>query len=149
MMVSGEGTERPCASEDLGQKEETVDGTAVDEGVFDSPDPEKAQPTREHHSPEMPTKSQMQEHKITHCFDRSWCDECVEAFGRERPHTSTGNERRILVHVDYLFLTSRGLKSRDALEPDENLLSQTVAVAYWRHQVPLCPRSGAERAVGR
>ena len=90
MMVNGEGTERPCASEDSGHKEETAVGKAVDEGVFDSPGPEEAQPTREQRSPEMPTKSQMQEHKITHCPYRSWCDECVEAFGRERPHTSTG-----------------------------------------------------------
>ena len=54
-------------------------------------------------SPTLPSQSERMEHRITHLPYRSWCDECVEAFGRERSHRSTGLDERVfpLVSVDY------------------------------------------------
>ena len=119
----------PCADEIREQKGEVGAG---EDDVFESPDPEEAQPTREQKSPDMPSASDVSEHKVTHCPYRSWCDECVEAFGRERQHhSSDGKTRRIpRIHSDYLFLTPKGLKKREELDPDEIEASQTVIVAY-------------------
>ncbi len=37
-------------------------------------------------APNMPSKAEREEHEITHCPYRSWCDVCVKAMGREEPH---------------------------------------------------------------
>ena len=62
-------------------------------------------------SPTLPSQSERMEHRITHLPYRSWCDECVEAFGREHSHRSTGVDERVfpLVSVDYMFLSPKGL----------------------------------------
>ena len=80
----------------------------------------------------MPSESEIREHKITHCPYRCWCDECVEAFGRERPHfAGRGSERCVpVVHVDYLFWTARGFVTKDDMTPDERADALTVVAAY-------------------
>ena len=66
-------------------------------------------------SPTLPSQSERMEHRITHLPYRSWCDECVEAFGRERSHRSTALDERVfpLVSVDYMFLSPKGLILKD------------------------------------
>ena len=66
-------------------------------------------------SPTLPSHSERMEHRITHLPYRSWCDECVEAFGRERSHRSTALDERVfpLVSVDYMFLSPKGLILKD------------------------------------
>ena len=54
-------------------------------------------------SPTLPSLSERMEHGITHFPYRSWCDECVEAFGRERAHRPAALDERVFppVSVDY------------------------------------------------
>ena len=76
----------------------------------------KIEPRRVAPTPDTPTASQRAEHETTHIPYRSWCDHCVEAFGRERGHLAHGHDggRRIpLISMDYLFVTEKGVFTRD------------------------------------
>ena len=69
-------------------------------------------------SPVMPTSAMRAEHKACgHLPYRSWCDHCVEAFGRERAHASGSSEERTfpLISIDYLFLLPKGFFLRKKL----------------------------------
>ena len=48
---------------------------------------EDAQSRTTRPSPTLPSASEFKAHKITHIPYRSWCDECVECFGREWGHS--------------------------------------------------------------
>ena len=83
-------------------------------------------------SPIMPTVSEIREHKTTHLPYRSWCDECVEAFAREWPHlTSDGSCARTIpvIHMDYAYLTEKGLFRRSELSDEELKRAITCIVA--------------------
>ena len=73
-------------------------------------------------TPEAPTASELAEHRDGgHMPPRPWCEDCVEAFGREDAHEDRGGmqERRIpLISFDYLFFTAKGIFTRKELEQD-------------------------------
>ena len=45
-------------------------------------------------SPVKQMQAEVDDHNLTRCPYRSWCDVCVEAMGREWTTTSTGRKRR-------------------------------------------------------
>ena len=63
-------------------------------------------------SPYMPTISEICQHKTTHLPNRSWCDECVEAFAREWPHLhceGPSDPTTPVIDMDYACITEKGL----------------------------------------
>ena len=80
----------------------------------------------------LPSSSDVAQHKTTHCPYRSWCDECVEAFGREWPHrTGNGHGRSVpVIHLDYAFLTDSGLFKRDEVSEEHMKSALTVFIGY-------------------
>ena len=80
----------------------------------------EVQPKLKIRTPDAPTASELAEHRDGgHAPYRPWCDECVEAFGREDGHFDHGRigERRIpVVSIDYLFLTPKGVFTRPELQ---------------------------------
>ena len=85
-------------------------------------------------SPYMPTISEIRLHKTTHLPYRSWCDECVEAFAREWPHLRGepgGSGRSIpIVHMDYAWLTERGLVRPAEISDEERRNAVQLLVGY-------------------
>ena len=85
-------------------------------------------------SPDMPTASELDDHLIDHLPYRDWCDCCVEAFGRERSHRTSGGhprERRVpVLHLDYMFLTKKGLIAQREILEEERAGALTVLVMY-------------------
>ena len=79
--------------------------------LVETPEIEKAQQQAPMPSPTVPSKSERMEYRITHFLYRSWCSECIEAFGRERSHQSTSLDKWMfpLVSIDYMLLTPKGL----------------------------------------
>ena len=76
-------------------------------------------------SPSAPTASQLAEHRDGgHVQYRSWCDDCVEAFGREDRHEATDKltGRTVpVIRLDYLFVTPKSVytyKEFEAAEPE-------------------------------
>ena len=133
MMMASADRRGSRAEEDAGQGVDAADEAAQVEDEFLAPEPAEAQQTRNLRTPEMPSESQIREHKTTHCPYRCWCDECVEAFGRERPHVARdrGSERAIpVIRVDYLFWTARGMVTKTEITPDERQTALTVVAAY-------------------
>ena len=63
--------------------QEVAEDQVADQGQ--SEEQEEAVRRRPLPVPDMPCASEVAHHKTTHCPYRSWCDECVEAFGREWP----------------------------------------------------------------
>ena len=98
------------------------DPSSAEGELVEAPEAEEVQQQASMPSPTLPSHSERMEHRITHLPYRSWCDECVEAFGRERSHHAASLEKRTfpLVSIDYMFLTPKGLilKGRDGLWED-------------------------------
>ena len=95
-----------------GNKEDNVDGGAEVAAEQD------IEPRRVVPSPVLPSASQVALHRLTHHPYRSWCDECVEAFGRERVHCSSdhpGGRSIPLISMDYLFVNDKGVWTRQEL----------------------------------
>ena len=93
---------------------------------------EETEPRKPMPSPQMPTQSELDEHRIDHIPYRQWCSECVEGFGRERGHTSGwGKTRSIpLISCDYMFMTARGAFTRQEFVPLQGEDVLKVLVAY-------------------
>ena len=96
-------------------------------------------------TPYMPSATVVAEHRITHSPYRDWCDECREAFGREAPHAHVEHRDAWVpvVSTDYLFLSARGVFTRDEWSPQEgeNFLKIIVIVdsggkCMFAHAVP-------------
>ena len=111
----------------------------------------EAQPSKRLPSPYMPTASEIADHRVGHMPYRSWCDECVEAFGRERAHRHHDNlhARQVpVISMDYLFATARGVFKRGELEDEDSEEVLKVLVVYdsWSKCVfaHAVPRKGAE-----
>ena len=73
----------------------------------DTFDAEDVQPQQTLTTPELPSRAVIEEHRIDHWPYRSWCEECVEGFGRERSH-GHGDKRLPLISMDYAFVTRKG-----------------------------------------
>ena len=89
------------------------------EEVIEGPSEEEIQAQGSIPSPTMPTSAMRAEHKACgHLPYRSWCDHCVEAFGRERAHESGSLDERTfpLVSIDYLFLSPKGVLFKDEVK---------------------------------
>ena len=137
-MASGDGGEREDhggANEGGGATSSTDEARAqeVQEAVGQAPGEEEAVARRQLPTPEMPTASEVSHHKTTHCPYRSWCDECVEAFGCEWPHHAGGarHARSIpVIHMDYAFLTDKGMTKRSGLSEEEVRKALKVLVVY-------------------
>ena len=120
MMHPDQGADGPGAVEGVGPEVSGDRGAVAAEGeareeILESQDPEQAQPTKEKRTPCTPTQSEIDEHNVTHAPYRPWCDCCAEAFGREDGHYAGdgGSERRVpVIHMDDLFLSSRGLVAK-------------------------------------
>ena len=95
---------------------------------------EDTQPMKTVATPVTPTQAQLDEHRIDHLPYRSWCDDCVEAFGREWSHTASGEatgKRTIpLISCDYLYVTARGVFSHKEFTPVEGEDFLKVLVVY-------------------
>ena len=108
------GPEEAKEPEDPG----TEDGKNGDEGDEHFEEEEEVEPLRKTPSPVMPPAAEVEEHRLTHTPYRSWCDECNRGRGlgeqrgahKGRPHTIP------IVGVDFWYITSDGIKSRDELE---------------------------------
>ena len=61
-------------------------------------------------SPKTPSRLEREQHELTHTPYRSWCDHCVRARGRNRPHQAKKPEEKDEATVprisfDYFFLS--------------------------------------------
>ena len=92
---------------------------------------EEARPHKAIVRPEMPTQAEIDKHRIDHIPYRAWCPECVEGFGRERAHRAHGSDERSipLVSCDYMYLSRKGVFSKEDLSEEERNAAVCVLVA--------------------
>ena len=61
--------------------------------------------TKKMQDPKMPTRTEIEEHNLTHLPFRSWCRHCVRGRGKELPHKRVGEQGEMPeLHVDMCFL---------------------------------------------
>ena len=115
------------------------------EAPIESEEKHDAEPLRTMKSPIMPSKADIEDHKIDHFPYREWCDECVEGMGRERVHLHTrSHDREAVVSIDYMFVTNDGIFSEEdqmSTEQQEQALKVLVlkdskSRAVFAHAVP-------------
>ena len=92
---------------------------------------EETRPFKAMNRPEAPTQEEIDRHRIDHLPYRAWCPECVEGFGRERPHrASQDHERSIpLISLDYMYLARSGVFAREELPQSEREGAIRIIVA--------------------
>ena len=110
--------------------------TAPDSGhgrgeLIDASEQEEVQPQRHLKSPEMPSKTEIAEHRASgHLPYRNWCPDCIEVFGREWQHVAhPGGRTTPLISCDYLFITPKGIFLRKEISDEERERALTVLVA--------------------
>ena len=95
---------------------------------------EKAQPQGAIHTLATPSAEELAEHCDNGLIPHSdWCPDCVETFGRERAHKGTDFLHQRLVpqiSCDYLFITQKGVFSRNELPEEERDGALAVLVLY-------------------
>ena len=93
------------------EQEETIE---CDDKAED--DPEEVQDSKVAPSPSLPSKAEVEEHRITHLPFRSWCKECImgKALGEQRSSKHPPSKIAI-IGIDYFFMTKDGLVTRDEL----------------------------------
>ena len=124
--LEGDGDEDARVDEPLG-----VGMSGEDEATAIHAPEEEVKTAKAVKSPPMPTQQEVDEHRVSHLPYRSWCPECVEAFGRERGHRQQEEHRTIpLVSCDYLYLTKNGVFARNELSEDQQEASTRVLVMY-------------------
>ena len=71
---------------------------------------EDVEPRKVLQSPILPSKSEVEKHRVDHWPPRDWCDDCCEGFGRERAHFAKPDTAicSAIVSFDYLFVKGSG-----------------------------------------
>ena len=67
-------------------------------------------------SPSMPTAKDVEDHDLTHCPYRSWCDHCVKGQAKDDGHSTIKGDLAdssvVRVALDYCFF-QEGLSTKD------------------------------------
>ena len=78
---------------------------------------EESQQLKRSNDPVLPSKEEIEAHRRTHLPYRCWCKFCIAGRGTGIPHASMPHQSRIpIVHLDYFFVTSSGVLTRQELE---------------------------------
>ena len=80
-------------------------------------EPCEVEPLKIAPSPQKPSATDVEEHRVTHIPYRSWCRECVEgkALGEQRGHAKDSGVRTVaVVGMDYFFTTAKGVHHKKA-----------------------------------
>jgi hypothetical protein len=60
-------------------------------------------------APHRPTPREVEDHELTHCPYRAWCDHCVRGQAKDRPHVTLKGDLAestvARVIMDYCFMT--------------------------------------------
>jgi len=92
-----------------------VEGEAEDDEIVS--EEIEVEPLKIAPSPQRPSATDVEEHRVTHIPFRSWCRECVEgrALGEQRGHADDAREKKIaVVGMDYFFNTAKGVRHKKA-----------------------------------
>ena len=79
---------------------------------------EDVAPKRISPDPGKPTQSQIDEHMIDHFPFRSWCEFCVKGRATGEKHGHGSGSAIPIIGFDYLFVTERGVLTREEMEAD-------------------------------
>ena len=93
------------------------------------PGGEEGQPQRAFPSPRLPGAREREEHELTHCPYRSWCEHCTRGQAKDFPHQTVKGEfaesEVVRVSMDYCFFT----EDVDAKEDNEHVESVQAKVS--------------------
>ncbi len=89
--------------------------------------PGEGEPQKAVRSPKRPSLKEVEEHELTHCPYRAWCDHCVRGQAKDDAHPAVAGEMAesavVRVLMDYCFF-QEGLKSK-VTEHEESTTAKT------------------------
>ena len=93
----------------------------------------EAQVPKTARSPHQPSQREVEEHEVTHCPPRSWCEHCVGGQSRDEPHRLVKGEFAdssvVRVAMDYCFFTEDVVaEESDHVDKTTARVSMTVLV---------------------
>ena len=141
--------------------DETAEDSANDEGITEDEivkgdaeefscrpdDGEQAEKVRQVRTPRQPTKTEVEEHDLTHCPPRSWCEHCMRGQAKDDAHVKvTGglaDSDVTRVILDYCFfqegVTTKTTDNEDATKIEVSLTAlvmvETLCHSVWAYAV--------------
>ena len=112
----------------------------------------EAQSPKAMKAPKIPTAREVEEHELTHCPPRSWCEHCVRGQAKDRPHCTIrgvdGESEVPRVSMDYCFLTEDVKGAADEHQTSETaktsmtvlVMTETLCRSVWAYA---CQSKGA------
>ena len=94
---------------------EVEENSEEEEHIFENQDSGDVRKMRKMMDPCLPTRTEIEEHRMTHLPFRSWCTFCVKGRGVERGHFRTERDQDAVgeMHLDYCFPSGAGVRPRN------------------------------------
>ena len=92
--------------------------------------------------PKKPSKTDVEEHALTHLPFRSWCSHCVRGKGRVADHKKTTTEKGLgEIHMDYCFMGTADAETKQTIIVAKHvqtgaLMSSVVPFKGVTHEFP-------------
>ena len=99
----------------LATEGEAKDGVDDETEAVNIQEEDEVEPLVVSTSPVQPTAAEVEEHRVTHLPFRRWCRECMmgRGIGEQRGRHAGRSHSIAIVGVDYFFITSRGVESKN------------------------------------
>ena len=112
-MIEGEGE---AGNGDADESADAARDTAVSRDEYRCTPCGEAEKVRPIRAPGQPSQKEIDDHELTHCPYRSWCDHCVRGQAKDTPHRTIAgefaDESIVRVVLDYCFF-QEDLKPED------------------------------------
>jgi hypothetical protein len=97
-------------------------------------------------SPKRPSSKEVEDHELTHCPYRAWCEHCVKGQAKDDGHSTVKGELAdssvVRVILDYCFfqegVTSKATEHEDATTAKTSLSVLVMLETLLSHRVGLC-----------
>ena len=127
-MIEGEGE---AGNGEANESADAARDTAVSRDEYRCTPCGEAEKVRPIRAPGQPSQKEIDDHELTHCPYRSWCDHCVRGQAKDSPHRTIAgefaDESIVRVVLDYCFF-QEDLKPEDVEEKNTASDKMTMTV---------------------
>ena len=117
-------------SSEVAMSEDVAAGDPGAEEVIHAEEAETQAP-RIPRAPRTPSQQEIDDHEVTHCPFRSWCEHCVKGQGKDDPHcvvaAAYADSSVVRVSMDYCFFTE-GAKATETDHEDSTKATVSMTV---------------------
>ncbi len=90
-------------------------------------------------TPGQPTKTEREQHELTHCPPRSWCDHCMKGQAKDDSHVSVSGDLAesdvVRVAIDYCFFQEEMAAQEAKMILTVLVMAETLCHSIWAYAV--------------